>query len=125
MPSHISSYLEHVEGRVGPYQLLPDGSQQGNPMHSSVTQRLREGYSKEIRSKGVSQGAATPVSFDQVQQLQPMESALNDSEPSTAAAVMVARDGFLISTLWHTMLRGDNGGRLCSSGVILMTAPQS
>ena len=119
MLSHLSSYLEHVEGRVGPYQLLPDGSQQGNPMHSPVIQRLRKGYSNEMRSKGVSQGAATPVSFDQVQQLlQPMESALNDSEPSTAAAVMVARDGFLISTLWHTALRGDNAGRLCSSDVI-------
>jgi hypothetical protein len=119
MLSHLSSNLEHVEGRVGPYQLLPEDLQQGNPVHSSVIPRLRKGYSNDMRSKGVSQGAAAPVSFDQVQQLlQSMEAALQDSEPHTAAAVMMARDGFLISTLWHTVLRGDNAGRLCTSDVI-------
>jgi integrase len=43
---------------------------------------------------------------------------LDDTEPHTAAAVMAARDGFLISTLWHTALRGDNAGRLRTSDVI-------
>lgn len=38
-------------------------------MHNSVIQRLREGYSNGMRSKGVSQSAATQVSFNQVQQI--------------------------------------------------------
>ena len=119
MLSHLSSYFEQVEGRSGPHQLLQQNMQQGNPVQSSVISRLRKGYSNELRSKGVSQGAAVPVSFDQVQQLlQPLESALQDTEPGTAAAVMAARDGFLISTLWHTALRGANAGRLRASDII-------
>lgn len=118
--SHLSSYLEHVEGCVGPHQLLPHGEQQGNPVHSSIIRQLRKAYSNQMRSKGVSQGAATPVCFDQVQQLsQAMETALHESEPHTAAvAVMAARDGFLIGTLWHTALCGDNAGRLRASDII-------
>jgi hypothetical protein len=119
MPSHLSSYFEHVEVRAEPHQLLPQGEQQGNPVHSPVMHRLRKGYSNEMRSKGISQGAGTPVGFNQVQHLlQGMEAALHDSEPHTAAAVMAARDVFLISTLWHMALRGDSAGRLRTSDVI-------
>ena len=121
MLSHLSAYLEHVEGRVGPHQLLPHDEQQGNPVPSSAIclAQLRKGYSKEMHSKGVSQGAATPVCFDRVQQLlQAMETVLHDSEPHIAAAVMAAHDGILISTLRPTALRGDNADRLRAKDIV-------
>ena len=67
-------------------------------MHRSVIRQLRKGYSNEMRSKGVSQGASNPACFDQVQQLlQAMETVLNDSEPFTVAAVMAARDSLIMA----------------------------
>lgn len=112
MLSHLSSYFEHVEGRSGPHQLL-QGVQHGNPILSSAISQLRKGYSNQMRCKGVSQGAAVPVTFSQVQQLlEAHRAALAESEPGTILAVLLARDAFLISLLWHTALRGDNAGRL-------------
>ncbi len=118
MLSHLSSFFEVTEGRVGAYRLL-DGVQHGNPVLSPTISQLSKGYANAMLSKGVSQGAAVPVSFDQVAQLlQHLHAALRESEPGTLHAYLLARDGFLISVLWHTALRGDNAVRLRSSGFI-------
>ncbi len=41
-----------------------------------------------------------------------LATALRESEPGTLLAALLARDGFLVSLLWHTALRGDNAARL-------------
>jgi hypothetical protein len=112
MLSHLSSYFQRVEGRTGDYQ-LQQGVPMGNPVRSSLIMRLRKGYFNEMREKGVSQGAAVPVNFELVEQLlESLAAELQDAEPGTLHAALLARDGFLVSVLWHTALRGDNAGRL-------------
>ncbi len=60
-----------------------------------------------------------PVCFEQVSQmLAGISTALRESEPGTLLAALLASDGFLVSLLWHTALRGDNAGRLRDVGVI-------
>ena len=68
MLSHLSSHFEHIEGRNGAHQLL-NGVQHGNPVRSSCIAELRQGYCNAMRNKGVCQGAAVPVSFEQASQL--------------------------------------------------------
>ncbi len=112
MLSHLSSHFEHIEGRNGAHQLL-NGVQHGNPVRSSCIAELRQGYCNAMRNKGVCQGAAVPVSFEQASQLlAALATALRESEPGTLLAALLARDGFLVSLLWHTALRGDNAARL-------------
>ncbi len=109
--SHLSSHFEHIEGN-GAYQLL-NGVQHGNPVRSSCIAELRQGYWNAVCNKGVCQGAAVPVCFEQVSQmLAALATALRESEPGTLLAALLARDGFLVSLLWHTALRGDNAARL-------------
>ncbi len=68
MLSHLSSHFEHIEGRNGAHQLL-NGVQHGNPVRSSCIAELRQGYCNAMRDKGVCQGAAVPVSFEQASQI--------------------------------------------------------